>query len=79
MAEAIAQADESPLFTDDEKAVIAASAELTRTATLSEATYERARRFLDERALVELVVNASIANLNNRLTDAFVADVEDEE
>lgn len=79
MAEAIAQADQSPLFSDEEKAVIAASAELTRTATLSEATYAHARRFLDERALVELVVNTSIANLNNRLTDAFVADVEDEE
>lgn len=29
--------------------------------------------------MVELVVNTSIANLNNRVTDAFTADIEDEE
>ena len=28
------------------------------------------------RQLVELVVNTSIANLNNRVTDSFEADVE---
>ena len=79
MVEAIEKADASPLFTDQEKAAIAASLELTRTATLSDTTFQRVRPFFDDRALVELVVNTSIANLNNRLTDAFVADVEDEE
>ncbi len=79
MVDAIATADASPLFTDEEKAVVAASAELTRTAKLSEASVERLRRFFDERQLVELVVNTSIANLNNRITDAFGAEVEDRE
>ena len=79
MIEAIEEADSSPLFTDEEKATIAASLELTRTATLSEATFKRVRPYFDDRALIELVVNTSIANLNNRVTDAFVSDLEDEE
>jgi alkylhydroperoxidase family enzyme len=79
MIEAIEKADASPLFTDEEKAAIAASLELTRTATLSDATFQRVRPFFDDRALIELVVNTSIANLNNRVTDAFVADLEQEE
>ena len=69
-------ADDSPLFTDEEKAAIAASLELTRTATLSDATFQRIRPYFDDRAMVELVVNTSIANLNNRVTDSFTADVE---
>jgi alkylhydroperoxidase family enzyme len=79
MIDAIENADASALFTDEEKAVIAASLELTRKATLSDATFKRVRPFFDDRALLELVVNTSIANLNNRVTDAFVADLEDDE
>lgn len=79
MVDAIGAADASPLFTDEEKALLAASTELTRTASLSDATFARLQSFFDERAMVELVVNTSIANLNNRVTDAFTADVEDEE
>lgn len=79
MIAAIESADASPLFTDEEKAAIAASLELTRTATLSEAMFKRVRPLFDDRALIELVVNTSIANLNNRVTDAFVADLEPEE
>ena len=79
MIDSIEKADASPLFTDEEKAAIAVSLELTRTATLSEATFKRVRPFFDDRALIELVVNTSIANLNNRVTDAFVADLEQEE
>jgi alkylhydroperoxidase family enzyme len=75
MIDAIPHADDSPLFTDEEKAAIAASLELTRTATLSDGTFTRIRPFFDDRALVELVVNTSIANLNNRVTDSFTADL----
>lgn len=78
MIDALPSADASALFTDEEKAVVAASMELTRTATLTNATFERLRRFFDDRALVELVINTSLANLNNRVTDAFVADAEPE-
>jgi len=79
MVDAIGSAETSPLFTDEEKAVIAGATELTKTARLTESTYQRLRRFFDERQLVELVVNTSIANLNNRVTDAFLADVEPDE
>jgi alkylhydroperoxidase family enzyme len=76
MVDAIPSVEGSAFFTDEEKAVIAASTELTKTAKLSAATFERLRRFFDERGLVELVINTSIANLNNRVTDAFAADIE---
>jgi alkylhydroperoxidase family enzyme len=76
MIDAIPNADASALFTEEEKALIAGSTELSRTAKLSDAMYTRLRRFFDERALVELVVNTSVANMNNRITDAFSADLE---
>lgn len=79
MVDAIPNVDGSPLFTDEEKAVVAASTELTKTARLSDETFARARAYFDERQLVELVVNTSIANLNNRVTDTFTAEVEDAE
>ncbi len=79
MIGAIPDADASDLFTDEEKAVVAASTELTRTATLSDATFARLRRYFDDRQLIELVVNTSVANLNNRVTDTFVADLEPRE
>jgi alkylhydroperoxidase family enzyme len=75
MIDAIPNADDSPLFTDQEKAAIAASFELTETATLSDATFQRVRPFFDDRAVVELIVNTSVANLNNRMTDACGADL----
>lgn len=78
MIDALPAADASDLFTAEEKAVIAGAMELTRTATLSEAMFERLRAYFDDRALVELVINTSIANLNNRVTDSFVADLEPE-
>jgi alkylhydroperoxidase family enzyme len=76
MVDAIPNADASAGFTEEEKALIAGSTELSRTAKLSDATFARLRRFFDERGLVELVVNTSIANMNNRITDSFIADLE---
>lgn len=76
MVDAIPDVDGSALFTDEEKAVVVASTELTRTAKLSDAAFERLRRLFDERQIVELVVNTSIANLNNRITDSFTAELE---
>ncbi|OGN78319.1 MAG: hypothetical protein A3H36_06990 [Chloroflexi bacterium RIFCSPLOWO2_02_FULL_71_16] len=71
--------EQSPAFTDEEKAVVAASLELTRRAELSNEAFDRLARHLDERQLVELVVNIGVANLNNRFTDAFWADIEEKE
>ena len=78
MVDAIPAFEASSLFTDEEKAVLAGSTELTKTARLSEAMFQRLRRFFDERQLVEFVINTSIANLNNRVTDSFKAEVEPE-
>lgn len=75
MVDGITDADACPLFTDEEKAAIALSLELTRDAHVGVATFERAKRYFDERQLVELVMNVGIANLNNRFTEAFWADL----
>jgi alkylhydroperoxidase family enzyme len=79
MVDAITDAEHSPLFTEQERATIAMSIELTQRAELSNATFDRAARHFDERQLVELVMNIGIANMNNRVTDAFWADVEERE
>ena len=79
MVDAILDADRSPLFREEEKAAIAAAIELTAKAELSNATFERVAQHFDERQLVELVVNVGVANLNNRITDAFWADIEERE
>jgi len=71
--------EHSTLFTDLEKAVVAASIELTKKAELSNEAFDRVARHLDERQLVELVVNIGVANMNNRITDAFWADIEEAE
>ena len=76
MIDAIPTADGSSLFTDEEKAAIAACLELTRDAGISDATFARIRPFFDDKALVELVINTGIANMNNRITEAFVTDLE---
>ena len=75
MVDAITDADDSPLFTDEEKAAIALSLELTRDAHVEETTFDRAKRHFDERQLVELVMNVGVANMNNRFTEAFWADL----
>lgn len=79
MVEAITNADPSPLFTEQEKAVVAAAIELTKRVELSNEGFDRLARHLDELQLVELVVAIGVANLNNRVTDAFWADVEERE
>jgi alkylhydroperoxidase family enzyme len=71
MVDAIPNADASDLFTEPERAVIAFSIELTKTARVDEATFERAAKHFSERQLVELAVNVGVANVNNRLTETF--------
>ena len=79
MVDLIPDVDRSALFTDEERAVVTASAELTRTATLSDATFERLRAIFTDEQIVTLLINTSIANLNNRVTDALSAEVEEAE
>lgn len=76
MIDGLGSADESPLFTDEERAAIALARELTATAKLSTPMFERAAAHFDARQLVELVLNVGVANLNNRFTEAFSAQPE---
>ena len=76
MVATIPRADTSDLFSEAEKAAIALAIELTKTATLSRATFERAAAHFDERQLVELVVNVGVANVNNRVSESFWAEHE---
>lgn len=76
MVNAIATSEQSELFDDQEKAVIAFSRELTETARVSDSAFERVRASLDERQLVELVLNVGAANFNNRFTHAFWTELE---
>lgn len=78
MVDAITDADDSPLFTEAEKAAIALSLELTRDSHVEPETFARAHQHFDERQLVELVMNVGVANLNNRFTEAFWADLPEE-
>jgi alkylhydroperoxidase family enzyme len=77
MVDAIGETGREELFTDAESAAIVFTIELTRNAHVGDEAFERARRHFDDRQLVELVVNVGIANLNNRFTEAFWADVPD--
>jgi len=75
MVDTITDPEGSTLFTDDEKAAIALSLALTRDAHASEELFARVKVHFDERQIVELVVNIGVANLNNRFTEAFWADL----
>ena len=78
MVDTITDPDGSALFTDAEKAAIALSLALTRDAHASEELFARVKQHFDERQIVELVINVGVANLNNRFTEAFWADLPSE-
>ena len=78
MVEAITDPGASPLFTAAEKAAIALALELTRDSHVEPATFARAREHFEDRQIVDLVINVGIANLNNRFTEAFWADLPSE-
>ncbi len=71
---AILDAEASPLFDEAEKAAIAAAIESTRDVRLSDETFGRLATHFDTRQLVELLVAIGLANLNNRVADAFLVD-----
>jgi alkylhydroperoxidase family enzyme len=79
MVDRILVADDSALFSEAEKAAIALAIELTKKVELSNVAFDRAAARRDERQLLELVVNVGVANLNNRVTDAFWAEIEERE
>lgn len=75
MVDTITDPEDSPLFSDEEKAAIALSLALTRDAHASEEDFARVREHFDDRQIVELVVSIGVANLTNRFTEAFWADL----
>jgi alkylhydroperoxidase family enzyme len=60
--EQLAQFESSAEFNQDERAVMRYAAEATSNVKVSDATFEALRRFLDNRRIMELVMNVAIYN-----------------
>jgi len=65
--EALAEWQESPLFSERERAALAYAEEATRHVKVSDATFERARKSFSEAELLELVTLVAIENFYNRI------------
>ncbi|MGH7907037.1 MAG: carboxymuconolactone decarboxylase family protein [Candidatus Binataceae bacterium] len=65
--EKLAEYDKSDLFDEHERAVIRYAAEATREVKVSDATFDALRAFLDNRRLMELILNVASYNLIVRL------------
>ena len=65
--EQLAQFDSSAEFNDDERAVMRYAAEATSNVKVNDATFEALRRFLDNRRIMELVMNVAIYNAVARI------------
>jgi len=57
----------SPLFDERERAALAFAEEANRSLTVSEETFERARRHFSEREVAEIVILGAVENFYNRL------------
>lgn len=55
------------LFNDQQKAVLAYTEQLTRTADVEPTIVKKLKRFLDDRQLVTLAATVALANFTNRL------------
>lgn len=64
--EAIADYADSTAFDDQEKAVLAYSEQLTKTASVDDATVQKVKGFLDDKQLVTLAATVALANFTNR-------------
>ncbi|MGH7907117.1 MAG: carboxymuconolactone decarboxylase family protein [Candidatus Binataceae bacterium] len=59
----LADYESSPLFDEQERTVIRYAAEATRNVAVSDATFSAVRGFLDNRRLMELILNVASYNL----------------
>jgi alkylhydroperoxidase family enzyme len=59
--------ESSPAFNQDERAVMRYAAEATSNIEISDATFQALRRFLDDRRILELVMNVAIYNAVARI------------
>jgi len=65
--EQLAEFEHAPVFNDQERAVMRYAAEVTANVTVSNATYEALRRFLDDRRILELTMNVAFYNAVARI------------
>jgi AhpD family alkylhydroperoxidase len=65
--EALAGWQESPLFSERERAALAYAEEATRHVQVSDAVFERVRRSFDEGEIIELTALVAIENFYNRI------------
>ena len=74
---AIAEFETSPLFNDEERAVMALAKESTLLVNVSDRTWNAAAAFLNERQLVELVLNVAWYNSGVRIMGGLGIELED--
>jgi len=74
---AVPDFETSPLFNDEERAVMAFAKESTLKVDVSEATYERVAAFFPERQLVELVLTVAWYNSGVRIMGGLAIELEE--
>lgn len=74
---AIPEFDTSPLFNDEERAVMALARESTLHVNVSDPVWNRAAAFLSERQLVELVLNIAWYNSGVRIMGGLAIELEE--
>jgi alkylhydroperoxidase family enzyme len=73
---AIAEFEHSPLFNEEEKAVMALAKESTLQVNVSDATWHRVAAFMDEKQLVELALNVAWYNSGVRIMGTLGIELE---
>lgn len=73
---AIAEFERSPLFDEEEKAVMALAKESTLQVNVSDATWHRVAAFMDEKQLVELALNVAWYNSGVRIMGTLGIELE---
>lgn len=74
--EHLAEFENSPLFNEQERAVMRYASEATREVKVSDATFAALREFLDTRRLMELVENVAFYNMVVRVLVPLGVEVE---
>lgn len=74
--EHLAEFEKSPLFNEQERAVMRYAAEATQDVKVSDATFDALRKFLDTRRLMDLVQNVAFYNMVVRVLVPLGVEVE---
>jgi alkylhydroperoxidase family enzyme len=68
--------EKSPVFNEQERAVMRYAAEATQNVKVSDATFDALRKFLDTRRLMDLVQNVAFYNMVVRVLVPLGVEVE---